>query len=216
MFPINILLIDDHHLFAKSLSIALEEYEEIEHFYTFQEISSLEDFLAGHRIDLILLDINLEKLARCDGLEIARSLKRTHPEIKIVLLTGYDLPVYRHEAKKAGVSGFLNKSISPEDLVASLEKIYHGNACFPPESQDFFIEDLTDAEKKVLQLLSAGKKRKEAAKELYISERTLSNHLQHIFEKLSVTSTVEAVTKAIRLGYLLPEREKSSRGDFFP
>lgn len=144
------------------------------------------------------------------------SLKRTHPEIKIVLLTGYDLPVYRHEAKKAGVSGFLNKSISPEELVASLQNIYHGNACFPPESQDFFIEDLTDAEKKVLQLLCAGKKRKEAAKELYISERTLSNHLQHIFEKLSVTSTVEAVTKAIRLGYLLPEREKSSRGDFFP
>lgn len=207
MFPINILLIDDHHLFAKSLSIALEEYKEIEHFYTFQEISSLEDFLAGHRTDLILLDINLGKLARCDGLEIARRLKETHSEIKIVLLTGYDLPVYRHEAKKAGVSGFLNKSISPEDLVASLQKIYHGSTCFPPESQDFFIEDLTDAEKKVLQLLGAGKKRKEAAKELYISERTLSNHLQHIFEKLSVTSTVEAVTKAIRLGYLLPERE---------
>lgn len=95
-------------------------------------------------------------------------------------------------------------------------RIFSPATCFPPESQDFFIEDLTDAEKKVLQLLSAGKKRKEAAKELYISERTLSNHLQHIFEKLSVTSTVEAVTKAIRLGYLLPEREKLSRGDFFP
>lgn len=53
-------------------------------------------------------------------------------------------------------------------------------------------------------LISCGKKRKEIAKELYISERTLSNHLQHIYEKLSVTSSVEAVTKAIQMGYITP------------
>ena len=59
-------------------------------------------------------------------------------------------------------------------------------------------------EKKILQLISGGKKRKRIAQELYISERTLSNHLQHIFEKFEVTSAVEAVTKAIQLGYIPP------------
>ncbi|MCI8863572.1 MAG: response regulator transcription factor, partial [Lachnospiraceae bacterium] len=54
------------------------------------------------------------------------------------------------------------------------------------------------------QLIANGRKRKEIAGTLYISERTLSNHLQHIFEKLDVSSSVEAVTKAIQLGYLPP------------
>ena len=65
-----------------------------------------------------------------------------------------------------------------------------------------FIEDLTEGEKKVLKLVATGTKRKEIAERLFISERTVSNHLQHIFEKLQVTSTVEAVTKAIQLGYI--------------
>ena len=59
-------------------------------------------------------------------------------------------------------------------------------------------------ERKILQIMSSGKKRKCAADELFISERTLSNHLQHIFEKLEVSSVVEAVTKAIQLGYIPP------------
>ena len=65
-------------------------------------------------------------------------------------------------------------------------------------------EDLTEGEKKVLELVSTGAKRKESAKQLVISERTGSNHLQHIFEKLQVGSTVEAVTKAIQIGYISP------------
>ncbi|MDE6903646.1 MAG: LuxR C-terminal-related transcriptional regulator, partial [Lachnospiraceae bacterium] len=67
-----------------------------------------------------------------------------------------------------------------------------------------FLEELTDCEKQILQLIANGRKRKEIAGTLYISERTLSNHLQHIFEKLDVSSSVEAVTKAIQLGYLPP------------
>ena len=61
-----------------------------------------------------------------------------------------------------------------------------------------------ETEKKILQLVSTGQKRKSIADELNMSERTLSNHLQHIFEQLGVSSTVEAVTKAIQLGYISP------------
>ncbi len=75
---------------------------------------------------------------------------------------------------------------------------------FPSDNNEPIIEELTNTEKKILSLISCGKKRKEIAKELYISERTLSNHLQHIYEKLSVTSSVEAVTKAIQMGYISP------------
>ena len=204
MFLINILLVDDHMLFAKSLSVALEEYNEIEHFYSTQDIHGIEKMVGNNNIDIVLMDINLGSLSDKEGLEVASDLLKSSPMLKIIVLTGYDLPVYRHEAKKIGISGFLNKNISPDDLISSLIRVSHGNSFFPFENEEIIIEDLTSMEKKILQLISNGKKRKCAADELYMSERTLSNHLQHIFEKLDVTSAVEAVTKAIQLGYIPP------------
>ncbi|MCC0630533.1 response regulator transcription factor [Clostridioides sp. ES-S-0171-01] len=204
MVHINILLVDDHMLFAKSLSIALEEYEEIEQFYSTQDVHNLSEIIINKKIDIVLMDINLRDLSEYDGLEIAYNLLETNPTIKIIMLTGYDLPVYKYEAKKIGICGFLNKNISPDDLIDSLLKVYQGRTCFPSENNELIIEDLTSMEKKILQLVCSGKKRKVIADELYISERTLSNHLQHIYDKLDVSSSVEAITKAIQMGYISP------------
>lgn len=176
MFLINILLVDDHALFAKSLAIALEEYAEIEHFIIAQETDDLPDLATRENIDIVLMDIHLGKSSKNDGLMIARSLLKAIPHLKIIMLTGYDLPVYRHEAKKAGVSGFLNKNINPDKLFDSILAVYQGRSCFPAEEKEPVIEDLTRTEKSILQLIAIGKKRKDIAKELYISERTLSNH----------------------------------------
>lgn len=198
------MLVDDHLLFVKSLSVALDEYKEIQHFYSTQDIDGLDKIVRDRNIDIVLMDINLGTLSDTDGLETAAHLRKSNPGVKIVILTGYDLPVYRHEAKKNGINGFLNKNISPDDLVASLIRVFGGAACFPEERGGLIIEDLTGMERKILQIMSSGKKRKCAADELFISERTLSNHLQHIFEKLEVSSVVEAVTKAIQLGYIPP------------
>ena len=204
MFLINILLVDDHELFSKSLAIALEEYDEIQNFYTTQDLSSLPEQVCNKKIDIVLMDINLGKLTEQDGLTVALRLQKTIPSLKIIMLTGYDLPVYKYEAKKMGVAGFLNKNINPDELVASLLCVYHGHSCFQSEKQDIVIEELTSVEKQILQLIATGKKRKEIAGQLYISERTLSNHLQHIYEKLGVTSSIEAVTKALQMGYIAP------------
>ncbi|WP_413927473.1 response regulator [Clostridioides sp. ES-S-0108-01] len=198
------MLVDDHMLFAKSLSIALEEYEEIEQFYSTQDVHNLSEIIINKKIDIVLMDINLRDLSEYDGLEIAYNLLETNPTIKIIMLTGYDLPVYKYEAKKIGICGFLNKNISPDDLIDSLLKVYQGRTCFPSENNELIIEDLTSMEKKILQLVCSGKKRKVIADELYISERTLSNHLQHIYDKLDVSSSVEAITKTIQMGYISP------------
>lgn len=204
MFPINILLVDDHALFAASLAVALEGYKEVEHLYTAQDMKQADALISGGNIDMILMDINLGKLSNADGLEVAAGMIEAHPEVKIIILTGYDLPVYRHEARKIGVSGFLNKNISPEELVDAFICVYQGKTCFPSDNNEIVIEDLTSMEKNILQLICSGKKRKNIAEELYMSERTLSNHMQHIFEKLGVSSTVEAVTKALQVGYISP------------
>ncbi len=198
------MLVDDHALFARSLAIALEEYPEIEHFVIRQETGNLPDMVIRENIDIVLMDINLGKSDENDGLSTARSLLKAVPHLKIIMLTGYDLPVYRHEAKKAGVFGFLNKSITPDKLFDSILAVFQGHSCFPCDENGPVIEDLTSAEKNILRMIAAGKKRKDIAGELYISERTLSNHLQHIYEKLDVSSSAEAVAKAFQMGYIAP------------
>ena len=202
MLLINILLVDDHALFSKSLEIALSDYPEIETFKSIHDISLLDKFIEEDAPDILLMDINLKNITSEDGLELAKQILHGHPEQKIVILSGYDLPVYRNEAKKIGAKGFINKNTEPEMLIAFLSQIMQGKFIFNGSIP--FLEELTDCEKQILQLIANGRKRKEIAGTLYISERTLSNHLQHIFEKLDVSSSVEAVTKAIQLGYLPP------------
>lgn len=149
-----------------------------------------------------MIDINLGDLTDTDGLTLTKHLLKRFPKQKIVILSGYNLPVYRREAKRIGAKGFISKDMNPDELLHVLLIIKDGATHFPRE--EVFIENLTDSEKKVLELVATGTKRKEIAEHLFISERTVSNHLQHIFEKLQVESTVEAVTKAIQLGYLSP------------
>ena len=202
MLLINILLVDDHALFSKSLEIALSDYPEIKTFKSIHDISLLDKFIEEDAPDILLMDINLKNITSEDGLELAKQILSNYPDQKIVILSGYDLPVYRNEAKKIGAKGFINKNTEPEKLIAFLSQIMQGKFIFNGSIP--FLEELTDCEKQILQLIADGRKRKEIAGTLYISERTLSNHLQHIFEKLDVSSSVEAVTKAIQLGYLPP------------
>lgn len=196
----KILLVDDHALFAKSLSIALCDIPEIEQFSSTKHIQNLEKQLATESPDILLIDINLGGLTDKDGLMLTQHLLERFPDQKIVILSGYNLPVYRKEARRIGAKGFVSKDVEPDELLNILLAIKDGTTYFPQE--EVFIEDLTEGEKKVLELVATGTKRKEIAERLFISERTVSNHLQHIFEKLQVTSTVEAVTKAIQLGYI--------------
>ncbi|MGN7763591.1 response regulator [Paenibacillus sp. 22594] len=198
----RILLIDDHALFAKSLEIALEGLPEIERFQTLSDVSEAVDRIEADIPDILLIDINLNNISSEDGLVLAKKILWRLPDAVIVILTGYDLPVYRYEARKIGAKGFINKNTEPQKLVEILLRIHGGELYFPSTAS--FIEELTDSEKQILQMLSTGCKRKDIADTLYISERTVSNHLQHIFDKLGVSSSLEAVTRGIQLGYIQP------------
>lgn len=198
----KVLLVDDHALFAKSLAVALEDFPEIERFISTKDIQHLPDMIQTEKPDILLMDINLGNMTESDGLLLAKDILKMYPTQKIIILSGYNLPVYRKEAKKIGMKGFISKDIEPEDLMRTLKDIHNGALSFPQEKM--FIEDLTISEKQILSLVASGMKRKDIADQLFLSERTVSNHLQHIFEKLQVTSTVEAVTKAIQMGYITP------------
>lgn len=198
----KILLIDDHILFAKSLEIVLESHTCIESFTSIQDTSHILDDIYRLSPDIILMDINLNPLNSEDGLSLSRQILKEFPLQKLVMLSGYDLPVYRRESCKIGARGFISKTVSPKDLLHILLIIFNGGTYFP--NGDSYIEELTGSEKEVLLMLAEGFKRKEIACRLFLSERTVSNHLQHVFDKLQVSSSVEAVTKGLQLGYIPP------------
>lgn len=197
----HIMLFDDHKLFAKSLEISMSA--SVSKFETFTTPVNMMAILEKVLPDIILMDIHMGDY---NGLDLARSVLKKYPCQKIIFLSGYDLVEYHNEAIKMGARGFINKNISIHELVEQIQRVAGGGIIFP--SYDVEIEPLTGREKEVLQLTAEGLKQQEVADKLFISRRTVNNHIQTINDKFSVNSTVAAIVRGIELGIV---KLKSSR-----
>ncbi|HHW4881846.1 TPA: response regulator [Streptococcus pyogenes] len=198
----KILLIDDHRLFAKSIQLLFQQYDEVDVIDTIT--SHFNDVTIDlSKYDIILLDINLTNISKENGLEIAKELIQSTPHLKVVMLTGYVKSIYRERAKKVGAYGFVYKNIDPKQLISILKKVDSGKKYFEQiESQDY-VESLTDQEIAILNLSKKGFSIKEIEETLQISRRTVFNHLTHIYSKLLVNNKQEAIYKAEQLGYFM-------------
>lgn len=197
---LKVLLIDDHTLFSQSLSFALKQFRsdlEIVVINRESDLRKIDDFSI---YDVVLLDIHLEKSFSTDGFEIVEYLLNLSSIIKIIMLTGFDLPVYEYKAEQLGIEGFVNKNIEAETLLEVIDSVISGHNYYSKEVE--FHDELTDREKEILVFLGEGNKRKEIASKLFISDRTLTNHIQNILEKLEVDSTIRAIIKARKMGYI--------------
>ncbi|HEQ9270628.1 TPA: response regulator transcription factor [Streptococcus pyogenes] len=198
----KILLIDDHRLFAKSIQLLFQQYDEVDVIDTIT--SHFNDVTIDlSKYDIILLDINLTNISKENGLEIAKELIQSTPHLKVVMLTGYVKSIYRERAKKVGAYGFVDKNIDPKQLISILKKVDSGKKYFEQiESQDY-VESLTDQEIAILNLSKKGFSIKEIEETLQISRITVFNHLTHIYSKLLVNNKQEAIYKAEQLGYFM-------------
>ncbi len=195
----KIILLDDHKIFGQSLKILLEEEETIE---VCDYISNIDDFLERidkDKYDILLIDINLKE--EITGLDLIRNILYQNPKEKIIVLTSYELANYKDIAFGLGVKDFINKSIERDDLIRRIKNVYQGKS---KESTKSIKDPLTNRELEVLEELIKGSRKKDIAQKLYISERTLYNHIANIYEKLGAKNIVEAYNKAMELGYIYP------------
>ncbi|MFS9140548.1 response regulator transcription factor [Streptococcus infantis] len=197
----KILLIDDHKLFSQSIKLILELSEDIERVDLMDEFSSVLDFPYDD-YDIILIDINLTSLYQEDGLSLAQTIIKNGCSAKIVILTGYSKKMYEYRAKIMGSWGFLDKSIAPGELLQNLIEIYQGRKIF---SDEVVVDVLTSREIEILELVRNGLSIDAICEKVYVSKRTVSNHLANIFSKLGVSSRQEAIHVAEQLGYFSPE-----------
>jgi len=189
----NIMLLDDHELFAKSVEFSLTRHSIKVKAFTNYQMLLVE--MKKSLPNILLLDIHLGNL---NGLNLAKELLTIYPTLKIVFLSAYNFNDYHLQAIHLGAKGFMNKNISIESLKMHLELINEGKTLFPKFNP--MLEELTKREQEVLRLLAKGEIHQEIANKLNISRRTVTTQIEKIHSKFNVNSNIAAVVRGMELG----------------
>ncbi len=213
---IRVGIIEDNRNFRQTLAMLISETEG---FACAGEHESLEAALvATDEMDVALLDINLPGKSGIEGLQ---ELKAKFPKTQILMLTVLEDPTTISQAILFGASGYILKRTPPERILSSIQDAMEGGMPLSPsvakqvselykkyapeENETRF---LSKREKEILSLMAEGMSLQTIAQKLFISYKTVRNHLQNMYDKLHVHSQSEAVAKALKSGLISPTNQK--------
>jgi len=211
--PIRVLVVDDHALFRRGLQMVLEQEPDVEVVGEASDGSEAVTVASDTLPDVVLMDV---RMPRRGGIDACTAIKDVVPSAKIIMLTISDEEADLYEAVRAGAMGYLLKEISIEEVASAIRAVHGGQSLISPsmasklltefaamsrrseERQQVPTPRLTDREMEVLKLVARGLNNRDIAKELFISENTVKNHIRNILEKLQLHSRMEAVVYAVR------------------
>lgn len=217
--PIRVLLADDQDLVRAGFRIILGTEEDIAVVGEARDGADAARLTEQLRPDVVLMDV---QMPGTDGIEATRRIlggDSASPAVKVVILTTFDHEDYLFAALRAGASGFLLKTASPEDLVASVRVVARGDALLSPEVTRRVLErfatpgpaaprhrppELTDREFEVLEALARGATNAEIAAELFLGEATVKTHVSRVLAKLDLRDRTQAVVFAYENGIVTP------------
>jgi len=212
---IQVLLADDHAVVRKGIRQFLEEAGDVEVIAEADDGAEAIRLVEAHQPDVAVLDIRMPEMT---GVEATRRIKARFPQVRVLVLTAYDDDPYVFALLQAGADGYVLKTASGDDLVRAVRTVHRGESALGPEIASKVIrqavsgrpegaaeqvETLTDRELDVLRLAARGLTNRAIGHELSISHRTVQGHLAGIYGKLGVNSRTEAVTEALRRGWIV-------------
>jgi len=210
MDAIRVLIAEDHTLVREGTREILEREPDLTVVAEADRGDRALALLREAEPDVALVDLRLPGLS---GIETARQAAAAGLATKVVILSAFDDEEYVVAALDAGASGYLLKTIPSADLVDAVRRVRAGEVVLQPVLAAQLARrlrrtqpTLSPREQEVMRLLGRGRPNKAIARELGISERTVENHLRHIFDKLGVSSRTEAVVHAIS-HHLIPGGE---------
>jgi DNA-binding NarL/FixJ family response regulator len=210
---IRVVIADDHALIREGLTKLLELEEDIEVLGEAGDGQGAINLARQYRPDVILMDINMPYT---DGILATKVIKKELPRTKIIALTVYEDDQVV-EMVKAGVSAYILKDVAAQELMTTIRKVMDGSVFIHPRVASRVVKELTSdrrryenklthREKDILELLVKGNSNKEIAELLYISEKTVKNHLTNIFRKLAVKDRTQAAVYALKNGLVKYEQ----------
>jgi len=211
----TIVIADDHTLFRKGLRALLSIHEDL---HILGEAENGQEALRAvekHKPDLLLMDLSMPKMG---GLDAIKEIKRQEPGTKVLVLTIHGTEEFVLEALHAGVSGYILKDATHEELVLAIRSVLREKRYLSPDISAKVIEgyidgrkavkssptwdSLTLREREVLKLIAEGRKNKEIAEILFISAKTVAKHRANLMNKLDLHSASALTAYAMERGLL--------------
>ena len=210
---LRVMVVDDHALFRRGLEMVLSSEPDIELVGEASDGAEAVEKATELMPDVVLMDVRMPKRS---GIEAAGEIRELLPHAKILMLTISDEEADLYDAIKAGASGYLLKEIPIEEVADAIRSVWAGQSRISPSMASKLLTEfaamskatderppmpaprLTDREMEVLRLVAQGLNNRDIAKQLFISENTVKNHIRNILEKLHLHSRMEAVVYAVR------------------
>lgn len=197
----RIILADDHAVVRGGTKLIINNEPDMQVVGEAGDGEELLQMIAHLDFDIALVDINMPRL---NGIKAGQQIKQIKPTAKVLMLTGYNNESYVQSSIDSGIDGFLLKDRSISELLTGIRMVGMGNQVFPKlTSWVGHNTRPTERDLKIIKLVAEGLSNKEIARKLHITERTVEYHLGNLYNKLLVSSRVEAVKKANDLGWLL-------------
>jgi DNA-binding NarL/FixJ family response regulator len=226
---ISVLLADDQPLLRRGFRMILEAEDGLTVAGEAGDGAEAVELTRRLRPDVVLMDI---RMPGTDGIEATRRITAAQPDVRVLVLTTFDLDEYAFGALRAGASGFLLKDVRPHELVAAVKTVASGDAVVSPRVTRRLLEEyaqqlpvadadagqadrypqlasLTEREREVLAVVAQGLSNTEIAASLFVSETTVKSHVGRILAKLGLRDRVQIVVLAYESGLVTPGKSKS-------
>ena len=201
---INIMIVDDHPVVRQGLRAMLSSEPDIRVQGMAASAREAISLIEREQPDVVLMDLRMPEM---EGIEAIKKLRCISPNIKILVLTNYGSDEYIVRATQAGAMGYLLKNTPQEEIVNAV-RVVHSDERYVPKDiakrlfEAIGREELSPRELEVLVLVARGCTNKEVAQKLFISDKTVRNHVTSCLLKLQAKDRTEAVTRAIQRGLI--------------